>query len=292
VATGVEFAFQKERSAALHTRSDQRCAICRCHGSLIATLCGCQHGGVGRTREGPIRCVFFPVLRELPHKYPPTSTCLIPAGENDEPNYHVRDTLLAGCRNALGHGVNPDRRSVHDDQDASNGPLQWSDQSIITLLSSTQQLSQHPFRKYLRTWDNRSPCRTDDREACGTSNMSETEFFVAVKEVQTCLGRNRQARPQFVSILISRRAHQVCACWPTTTNASAAFAQQVPERRFREAWRRQPVSYGFLSLHSLSDMPSALTLQNGFFFRGAQLSIWPVCRQGGVNTVGDEHAHL
>ncbi|HEV7633377.1 MAG TPA: hypothetical protein VGO41_10345, partial [Steroidobacteraceae bacterium] len=50
----------------------------------------------------PLR--FLPVLRELRHKYPDINLS-IHAGEVDEPNYHIRDTLLLGAQR-IGHGVN------------------------------------------------------------------------------------------------------------------------------------------------------------------------------------------
>ena len=50
----------------------------------------------------PLR--FLPLLRELRHKYPDINLS-IHAGEVDEPNHHVRDTLLLGA-NRIGHGVN------------------------------------------------------------------------------------------------------------------------------------------------------------------------------------------
>jgi adenosine deaminase CECR1 len=60
---------------------------------------------VGREDNGkgyPLR--FLPVLRELRRKYPDINLS-IHAGEVDEPNYHIRDTLLLGAQR-IGHGVN------------------------------------------------------------------------------------------------------------------------------------------------------------------------------------------
>ena len=50
----------------------------------------------------PLR--FLPVLRELRHKYPDINLS-IHAGESDEPDFHIRDTLLLGAQR-IGHGVN------------------------------------------------------------------------------------------------------------------------------------------------------------------------------------------
>ncbi len=61
----------------------------------------------------PLR--FLTTLRELRHKYPDINLS-IHAGEVDEPNQHVRDTLLLGAKR-IGHGVNlitdPDTMLLH-----------------------------------------------------------------------------------------------------------------------------------------------------------------------------------
>jgi len=137
----------------------------------------------------PLR--FLPVLRELRHKYPEINLS-IHAGEVDEPNAHIRDTLLLGAMR-IGHGVNlitqPDTMLM-----MRNGPYMVEINLISNLLLEyVSNYSQHPFPEYLRTGIPVA-LSTDDR-GMWDSNMTD-EFYVAVKEFNLSwdeillLGRN------------------------------------------------------------------------------------------------------
>ena len=137
----------------------------------------------------PLR--FMPVLRELRHKYPDINLS-IHAGEVDEPNFHIRDTLLLGAKR-IGHGVN-----LITDPDTmirmQHGPYMVEINLVSNLLLEyVQSYSQHPFPEYLRTGIPVA-LSTDDR-GMWDSNMTD-EFFVAVREFNLSweeivqLGRN------------------------------------------------------------------------------------------------------
>ncbi|MEM7098026.1 MAG: adenosine deaminase [Pseudomonadota bacterium] len=102
----------------------------------------------------------------------------IHAGEVDEPNQHVRDTLLLGAER-IGHGVN-----LITDPDTML--LMRRNQFLVEvnlvsnlLLEYVSDYSQHPFPEYLRT-NIPVALGTDDR-GMWDSTMTD-EFFVAVKE--------------------------------------------------------------------------------------------------------------
>ncbi len=137
----------------------------------------------------PLR--FLPVLRELRNKYPAISLA-IHAGEVDEPNRHVRDTLLLGAQR-IGHGLNtitdPDTLLL-----MRHGPYLIEINLISNqLLEYTEDYSNHPFGEYLRT-DIPVALSTDDR-GMWDSTMTD-EYYVAVKEFNLSwqelisLGRN------------------------------------------------------------------------------------------------------
>ena len=137
----------------------------------------------------PLR--FLPVLRELRQRYPDINLS-IHAGEVDEPNFHIRDTLLLGAKR-IGHGVNlitdPDTMLL-----MRNGPYMVEINLVSNLLLEyVQKYSQHPFPEYLRIGIPVA-LSTDDR-GMWDSNMTD-EYFVAVKEFNlsweelTQLGRN------------------------------------------------------------------------------------------------------
>lgn len=123
----------------------------------------------------PLR--FLDTLRELRHKYHSVRLA-IHAGEVDEPNYHVRDTLLLGA-DRIGHGIN----LITDDDTMRlmrHGPYLVEINLISNLLLQyVSDYSQHPFPEYLRTGIPVA-LSTDDR-GMWDSNMTD-EFFVAVKE--------------------------------------------------------------------------------------------------------------
>ncbi|HSG89368.1 MAG TPA: hypothetical protein VLA56_09155 [Pseudomonadales bacterium] len=123
----------------------------------------------------PLR--FLETLRELRHEYSGVRLS-IHAGEVDEPNSHVRDTLLLGA-DRIGHGVNlisdPDTMLL-----MRHGPYMVEVNLISNLLLEyVDDYSQHPFPEYLRTGIPVA-LSTDDR-GMWDSTISD-EFFVAVKE--------------------------------------------------------------------------------------------------------------
>lgn len=100
------------------------------------------------------------------------------AGEVDEPNQHVRDTLLLGA-DRIGHGVNlitdPDTLLL-----MRHGPYLVEVNLISNLLLEyVSDYSQHPFPEYLRI-DVPVALSTDDR-GMWDSTITD-EFFVAVRE--------------------------------------------------------------------------------------------------------------
>jgi len=189
----------------------------------------------------PLR--FLPVLRELRHKYPDINLS-IHAGEVDEPNYHVRDTLLLGAQR-IGHGVN-----LITDPDTMvrmrYGPFLVEINLISNLLLEyVKDYSQHPFPEYLRTGIPVA-LSTDDR-GMWDSNMSD-EFFVAVKEFNLSweeiirLGRN-SLQYSFLDAATKRR---LLAQYDKRTSE---FATQFQKRGWASVSGAKPVSYGFLCRH-------------------------------------------
>jgi len=123
----------------------------------------------------PLR--FLETLRELRQQYHGVKLS-IHAGEVDEPNHHVRDTLLLGA-DRIGHGVN----LITDPETMllmRHGPYMIEINLISNLLLEyVDDYHQHPFPEYLRTGIPVA-LSTDDR-GMWDSNMTD-EFFVAVKE--------------------------------------------------------------------------------------------------------------
>jgi adenosine deaminase CECR1 len=123
----------------------------------------------------PLR--FLDTLRELRRQYHSVRLS-IHAGEVDEPNSHVRDTLLLGA-DRIGHGVN-----LITDADTlrlmRHGPYLVEINLVSNLLLEyVADYSQHPFPEYLRTGIPVA-LSTDDR-GMWDSNLTD-EFFVAVRE--------------------------------------------------------------------------------------------------------------
>lgn len=120
---------------------------------------------------------FLPTLRELRQRYHSVRLS-IHGGEVDEPNYHVRDTLLLGA-DRIGHGVN----LITDDDTMRlmrHGPYLVEINLVSNLLLEyVGDYSQHPFPEYLRTGIPVA-LSTDDR-GMWDSNLTD-EFFVAVRE--------------------------------------------------------------------------------------------------------------
>lgn len=199
---------------------------------------------VGREDNGkgyPLR--FLPVLRELRHRYPDINLS-IHAGERDEPDHHVRDTLLLGAQR-IGHGVNlisdPDTMLL-----MRYGPYLVEINLISNLLLEyVGDYSQHPFPEYLRTGIPVA-LSTDDR-GMWDSNMSD-EFFVAVKEFNLSweeivkLGRNSLQ----YSFLDGPTKQRLLAGY---NQRIAAFAQRFQKTGWASLSGVDPVSYGFLCRH-------------------------------------------
>ncbi len=123
----------------------------------------------------PLR--FLPTLRDL-RKTHNKVRLSIHAGEVDEPNFHVRDTLLLGA-DRIGHGLN-----LITDADTMrlmrHGPYLVEINLISNLLLEyVSEFIEHPFPEYLRMGVPVA-LSTDDR-GMWDSTMTD-EFFVAVKE--------------------------------------------------------------------------------------------------------------
>ena len=119
---------------------------------------------------------FLSVYRKMAGKYPPVSLS-IHAGESDEPNHHVRDTLYLGAKR-IGHGVN-----LLSDPETMLHMREDKDLIEINLISNkllgyVPNFADHPFPRYLR-FGIPVCLNTDDRGMWG-STMTD-EYFVAVK---------------------------------------------------------------------------------------------------------------
>jgi adenosine deaminase CECR1 len=196
---------------------------------------------VGREDDAkgyPLR--FLPVLRELRKRYPDINLS-IHAGEMDEPDFHIRDTLLLGAKR-IGHGVN----LISDPQTMvlmRNGPYLVEINLISNLLLEyVSDFSQHPFPEYLRIGIPVA-LSTDDR-GMWDSDLTD-EYFVAVHEFNLSweemvqLGRN-SLKYSFVDE-------------PTKQRLLAEYDKRVQSfaQRFRQSgWNSlrdaKPVTYRFI----------------------------------------------
>ena len=120
---------------------------------------------------------FLATMRDLRRQYSGVKLS-IHAGEVDEPNAHVRETLLLGA-DRIGHGLN----LIADDDMMRlmrHGPYLVEINLISNLkLGYFDDFAQHPFPEYLRTGIPVA-LSTDDR-GMWDSTLTD-EFFVAVKE--------------------------------------------------------------------------------------------------------------
>jgi adenosine deaminase CECR1 len=189
----------------------------------------------------PLR--FLPVLRELRHQYPEINLS-IHAGEVDEPNQHIRDTLLLGATR-IGHGVNlitdPDTMLL-----MRNGPYMVEINLVSNLLLEyVTDYKQHPFPEYLRTGIPVA-LSTDDR-GMWDSNMTD-EFFVAVKEFNlswdevVLLGRN-SLKFSFVEPAVKEK---LLADYEKRVTA---FADGFRKKGVASLSAVKPVTYGFTCKH-------------------------------------------
>jgi len=185
----------------------------------------------------PLR--FLPTLRELRKHYPDINLS-IHAGEVDEPNAHVRDTLLLGAKR-IGHGVNlitdPDTLLL-----MRNGPYLVEINLISNLLLEyVKDYSEHPFPEYLRIGIPVA-LSTDDR-GMWDSNMTD-EYFVAVREFNlswselVTLGRNSLVH----SFLDEPTRHRLLADYEKRVSA---FAQQFQRLGWAALKGVKPVTYSF-----------------------------------------------
>jgi adenosine deaminase CECR1 len=134
---------------------------------------------------------FLPTLRELRQQYSGVRLS-IHAGEVDEPNEHVRDTLLLGA-DRIGHGLN----LISDDDTMllmRHGPYLVEINLISNLLLEyVNDYSEHPFPEYLRTGI--PVALSSDDRGMWESTMTD-EFYVAATEFNLSweeikmLGRN------------------------------------------------------------------------------------------------------
>jgi adenosine deaminase CECR1 len=186
----------------------------------------------------PLR--FLPVLRELRHRYPEIHLS-IHAGEVDEPNSHIRDTLLLGAER-IGHGVNlitdPDTMLL-----MRNGPYMVEINLISNLLLEyVSDYRQHPFPEYLRTGIPVA-LSTDDR-GMWDSNLTD-EYFVAVKEFNLSweemvqLGRNSL---KYSFLDAATRARLLSDYEKRVT----AFAQAFQKKGWASLSATRPVTYTFI----------------------------------------------
>jgi adenosine deaminase CECR1 len=199
---------------------------------------------VGREDNGkgyPLR--FLPVLRELRKRYPDINLS-IHAGETDEPDSHIRDTLLLGAKR-IGHGVN----LISDPETLvlmRNGPYMVEINLISNLLLEyVASFSQHPFPEYLRIGVPVA-LSTDDR-GMYDSNMTD-EYFVAVHEFNLSweelaqLGRNSLRH----SFLDEPTKQRLLAAYEQRVQT---FAQQFQQKGWSSLKDVKPVSYSFMCKH-------------------------------------------
>jgi len=120
---------------------------------------------------------FLPTMRDLRRQYSGVKLS-IHAGEVDEPNSHVKDTLLLGA-DRIGHGLN----LITDDDTMRlmrHGPYLVEINLISNLkLNYVNDYSEHPFPEYLRTGI--PVALSTDNRGMWDSTMTD-EFFVAVSE--------------------------------------------------------------------------------------------------------------
>jgi adenosine deaminase CECR1 len=134
---------------------------------------------------------FLSVYRKMMGKYPAISLS-IHAGESDEPNHHVRDTLFLGAPR-IGHGVN--LLSDPETMEAMRANKNLVGINLISnqLLGYITNFDDHPFPRVMRFGI--PVCLNTDDRGMWCSNMTD-EYFVAVKHFNlswaelTQLGRN------------------------------------------------------------------------------------------------------
>ncbi len=189
----------------------------------------------------PLR--FLPTLRALRHQYPDIHLS-IHAGEVDEPNFHVRDTLLLGAER-IGHGVN----LITDPETMvlmRNGPYMVEINLISNLLLEyVKDYSQHPFPEYLRIGIPVA-LSTDDR-GMWDSNMTD-EYFVAVKEFNLSWGEMVQlGRNSLLHAFVDDATKQKLLA--SYEKRVATFAEQFQKSGWSSLKGTKPVTYTFICKH-------------------------------------------
>jgi len=185
----------------------------------------------------PLR--FLPTIRQLRHKYPEINLS-IHAGEVDEPNQHIKDTLLLGATR-IGHGVN-----LVSDPDTlllmRNGPFMVEINLVSNLLLEyVGDYSQHPFPEYLRVGVPVA-LSTDDR-GMWDSNLTD-EYYTAVKEFNlswdemVLLGRN-SIKYSFLDAATKQKLAD------DYEKRVAAFAAKFQKEGWAGLSKITPVTYGF-----------------------------------------------
>jgi adenosine deaminase CECR1 len=189
----------------------------------------------------PLR--FLPLLRELRHKYPDINLS-IHGGEVDEPNYHVRDTLLLGAKR-IGHGVN----LITDPETMvlmRYGPYMVEINLVSNLLLEyVKDYSQHPFPEYLRIGIPVA-LSTDDR-GMWDSNMTD-EYFVAVREFNLSWGEMVQLGRNSLSHAFVDDATKA-KLLADYEKRVVAFADKFRKNGWASLKGVKPVSYTFLCKH-------------------------------------------
>ena len=180
----------------------------------------------------PLR--FLSTLRELRKQHHGVSLS-IHAGEVDEPNLHVRDTLLLGA-DRIGHGLN----LITDPQTLllmRHGPYLVEINLISnSLLEYVDDYQSHPFPEYLRIGIPVA-LSTDDR-GMWNSTMTD-EFFVGVKEFNLSWSEIKQlSRNSIVYSFLEE---------PEKENLAALFEQRM--KRFEEQIHGGVIA-GLISLDS------------------------------------------
>jgi adenosine deaminase CECR1 len=251
-ATGVEVRFQNSVLRFAPNAEDQLRTYYAINDAYRDLFVGINFVGREDDDKGyPLR--FLKTLRELRHKYPDINLS-IHAGEVDEPNQHVRDTLLLGAKR-IGHGVN-----LITDPDTmvrmQHGPYLVEINLISNLLLEyVKDYSQHPFPEYLRTGIPVA-LSTDDR-GMWDSNMTD-EFFVAVKEFNLSwteivqMGRDSLAH----SFVDEPTKNRLLAEYDKRI---AAFVSQFKKGSFGSLKGVKPVTYAFICKHysvCISDKPA------------------------------------
>ena len=149
-------------------------------------------GREDRQKGFPLR--FLKTLRQMRRQYSGIGLS-IHAGETDEPDRHVRDTLLLGATR-IGHGVN-----LINDPDTMllmRGQQFLVEINLISnrLLEYTPDLTKHPFPEYLRFGI--PVCLNTDDRGMWSSDMTD-EYYTAVSLYRltwpeiVALGRNSLA---------------------------------------------------------------------------------------------------